>query len=448
MRGRDMTQGNIWKQLSLFAVPLFLAHLLQQTYNAFDAFIVGRFVSSSALAAVGSSGPVINMLVSFFMGMSSGSSVLIAQYFGAKNLEELKKTVHTAVLLSIIVGAVLSVVGIIVTPALLRLIQTPEAVMVEAVVYLRIYFAGLMGLTVYNMGAAVLTAIGDSKRPLYFLALSSVIKVALNLLFVLVFNMGVAAVAWSTVAAQLVCAVLVIRLLCRHHSAVRLNLRQLRIHKHILKGILKIGLPGGIQGSIISFSNFVVQSYINALGPSAMAGYAASARVDGFIFIPMQSMAMAVSTFVGQNLGSGQVKRARGGVKAGLVVGLGAVILFSAAALIFASQLLGIFTTDESVISHGLEFMYVFMPFYFILCVNQVFSGALRGAGDVKVPTLLALSCFVVLRQLYLFVVTRFVHTTTSVAIGFPIGWLTASILLIIYYRKRNWSSFERAEDG
>jgi len=439
-----MTQGSIWKQLVLFSMPILLAHLLQQTYNAFDAIIVGRFVSNEALAAVGSSGPITMMVIAFFMGMSSGSSVLIAQFFGAKNTGELHNTVHTAILLAIIIGVALSFAGILFTPALLRLVQTPPEVLAEAVIYLRIYFGGLTGITVYNMGAAILTATGDSKRPLYFLLFASVVKIVLNLVFVIGLHMGVASVAWSTVIAQALCAVMVVALLCRQDSDIRLDLRKLRIHKHILKKILKIGLPGGIQGAIISFSNVVAQSYINRLGGAAMAGYGIGTRIDAFIIMPMQSMAIAVSTFVGQNLGGGKVKRAREGARAAIITAIGCVVIFGAIVLTFASNLLRIFTPDEQIIAYGLEFMRVFVPLYFLLCLNQVISGALRGAGDVKIPTIIGISCLVIMRQLYLFIATQISLTVTVVAFAFPVGWFLAAVFLTIYYIRRDWSGFEK----
>lgn len=442
-KSSDMTQGSIWKRLVYFALPLALAHLLQQSYNAFDAFIVGRFVSSEALAAVGSSIPITMMIITFFMGLSSGSTVIAAQHYGAKNSEELKKTVHTSILLSLIIGVALSVLGVIISPVILRLIQTPDDVFVEAVIYLRVYFAGLTGLTVYNMGAAILTATGDSKRPLYFLALSVVVKIALNLLFVLVFNWGVMAVAWSTVIAQVINAVLVIWLLCRHPSDIRLNLRQLRIHKQALKGILAIGLPGGIQGAVISFSNVIVQGYINVLGGSAMAGHGVTARIDAFLMTPAQGMALAIAPFVGQNLGSGQVGRARQGVRVALLVGIAGTVVASSVVLVFGENFMRIFTTDELVISYGLAFMHIFAPLYFVLSFAQIITSALRGASDVTTPTILTIVCFVVLRQIYLFFVTQFSHTVTTVALGFPIGWLLAASLLFVYYKRSDWSSFE-----
>ena len=444
MKGIDMTQGAIWKQLLLFALPLALANLLQQSYNTIDAIIVGQFVSSYALAAVGASIPITMMIITFFMGLSNGASVLIAQFFGAKNRAELRNAVHTAIFISVMIGIVLSVVGVLVSPLLLRLVQTPAEVFDLAVLYLRIYFAGLTGLTVYNMGAAILAATGDSRRPLYFLMLSVVVKLSLNLLFVLAFDWGVTAVAWSTVISQAITAILVIRLLCSHPSDIKLNLSQLKIHKHIFKQIVAIGLPGGIQGAIISFSNVIVQSYINFLGGAAMAGYSVSSRIDSFMFAPIQGLALAGATFVGQNLGAGQVSRARKGANMAMIVGTLTTVGVSILAFTFMSSLLRIFTTDEAVIYYGSGFMRVFVPFYFMLGFSFIVSAALRGSGDVRVPTLLNILCFVVLRQLYLFVVTGVTHTVTSIAVGFPVGWFVAGVSVFIYYKTRDWSHYEK----
>ena len=450
MKSRDMTQGTIWKQLVFFALPLCLANMLQQSYNAFDAIIVGRFVSSQALAAVGASGPLINVITMFFQGMSNGSSVLIAQYFGAKNAAEIKKTVHTAMLLAFLIGVVLSIIGIIVTPILLRAIKTPDEVFVEAVTYLRIYFAGISGLTIYNMGAAILTATGDSKRPLYFLAFSMVIKIALTFLFVLVYDMGIKAVAFSTVISQVINAVLIIVLLSRQSSEIRLDLRQLRLHKDILKSILNIGLPGGLQGAIVSFSNVFIQAYINLLGGSAMAGYGVVNRIDGiFMNGPQQSLAMASSTFVGQNLGARQVSRAKSGMKVALLTGFTVSVTMALSVLFNSNFLMHIFTTDEEVISQGLQFMRVFVPLHFTIGFAQIMTGALRGSGDVRIPTLLNVMCMVVFRQIYLFFATRLLPLTiTTVAFCMPIGWILFAISIFTYYRKKgDWSRFEPEEE-
>ncbi|MDR2931479.1 MAG: MATE family efflux transporter [Oscillospiraceae bacterium] len=448
MKSKDMTQGNIWKLIILFAIPLMLGNLLQQLYNAFDAIIVGNYVGKEALAAVGSSGPLINMIIAFFMGMSTGASVLISQFFGAKDDKSLHDTVHTAVLLSIVLGAILSVIGMITSPWLLRLMRTPDDVIADATLYLRIYFAGLPALTVYNMGAATLTAVGDAKRPLYFLAISSVINIVGNLFFVLVFDMGVSGVALSTVIAEVITAVLVLIVLMRSNTNYKLYIRDLRIHLHILKRVTMIGLPGGIQQAIISFSNIIVQSYINRLGAVVVAGYSACTKLDAFIMLPVQTMALAVTTYVGQNLGAHKVERARKGVKYSMIMGIAITVVVSVLALIFGKTLLRIFSPDPDVLETGMQFMRTFVPMYFILGFTQIIPGALRGAGDVRVSTLTCILCFVPLRQLYLFIVTKFNYSVISVALSYPLTWTVAAVILFIYYKRSDWSRFAISEES
>ena len=442
MRSGDMTQGNILRKLILFAIPLLFGNLLQQLYNAFDAIVVGNYVSNEALAAVGSSGPLTNMIIAFFMGLSAGASVLISQFYGARDQKSLSGTVHTAMLMSLILGVVLSAVGIIFTPALLRWMDTPETVFQEAVQYLQIYFYGLTALTVYNMGAAVLTAMGDSRRPLYFLTLSAAINVAGNLAFVLIFDMKIAGVAYSTVISEAISAVLVVIVLCRSHSEYRLDLRKLRIDFPLLKRIAMIGMPSGLQQAIISFSNIAVQGYINRLGPIAMSGYTAGTKLDSFTMLPAHTMAMAITTFVGQNLGAHQVERARRGTRYAMIVGMACTALIGIAILLFGRILLRIFTPDPLVIESGYQFMSVFAPTYVILNFTQILPGALRGADDVRVPTLVCIFCFVVLRQIYLFVVTQHFNNIITVALGYPVTWIIAATAILIHYRRSNWDRF------
>ena len=445
MKNLDMTQGRIAKQIILYAIPLLLGNILQQLYNAFDAIVVGNYVSNEALAAVGASGPLINMIIAFFIGMSMGASVLISQFFGAKDDKGMHDTVHTAMLLAVIFGVVLSVVGVLASETLLRWMATPPEIMADALTYLRIFFFGMTGLTVYNMGAAVLTAIGDSRRPLYFLALSAFLNITGNLLFVNVFHMGIAGVAYSTIIAEAISAIFVVMTLCRAEGSHRLNLRDLKINAPIVKRIATIGLPGGIQQAIISCSNIMVQAYINKLGAPIVAGYSAGAKVDAFIMLPTMTMALAVTTFVGQNLGAKNVQRARQGVRVSLGLGLGITIAFSLLVLLFRTPLLRIFSPDQEILSYGAQFMGVFIPGYFLLCFTQIIPGALRGAGDVNFATVTCIVSFVVLRQIYLFVITQFSHTITSVALGYPLTWLIAAVAMILYYRKSDWRRFEAA---
>jgi putative MATE family efflux protein len=324
--------------------------------------------------------------------------------------------------------------------------QTPESVFNDAAAYLRVYFSGTVTLTVYNMGAAILTAAGDSKRPLYFLILSFVINMVLKFLFVLSFGMGVAGVALSTVISQSLCAVLIILLLTGYSPDIRLNFKQLRIHKHILKQVLQIGLPGGIQGAVTSGSNLIVQSYINRLGAVVAAGYSAGTRLDGYVMLPMVSMTAAASTFVAQNLGAGYVKRARKGVRYAMFIGLASSFLLSSIVLLFDANFVGIFTADEQVLEIGIQFLWVFVPAYFLLCFTQILPGALRGAGQVKFATFTYLGCFVVFRQIYLFIITKIHFTPTTVALGYPLGWAICAVIITIYYLKSDWSSFQKEE--
>lgn len=445
MKNLDMTKGSISKQIILYAIPLLLGNILQQLYNAFDAIVVGNYVSNEALAAVGASGPLINMIIAFFVGMGTGASVLISQFFGARDEKGMHDTVHTAMLLSLIIGLFLAVVGITTARTLLEWMATPPEVIEDALTYLRVFFYGMPALTIYNMGASALTAIGDSKRPLYFLALSACINITGNLLFVNVFHMGIAGVAYSTIIAEAVSAVLVIITLRRAEGSHRLILRDLKITVPIVKRIALIGLPGGIQQGIISCSNIMVQAYINKLGASIVAGYSAGSKVDAFIMLPTMTMALAVTTFVGQNLGAKDVKRARQGVKVSLGLGLIITLAFSVFVLIFRESLLRIFSPDQEVLRYGAQFMQVFIPGYFLLCFTQIIPGALRGAGDVNFATITCIFCFVVLRQIYLYFVTPIAHTITTVALGYPLTWLIAAVVLIIYYKKSNWSRFEPA---
>ncbi|MDR1060189.1 MAG: MATE family efflux transporter [Clostridiales bacterium] len=443
----DMTHGNILRLLISFSVPLFLGNLLQQLYNAFDAIVVGNFVGNEALAAVGSAGVLINMIIAFFMGMSTGASVLISQAYGARDGRSLRDAEHTAVLLALIMGIALSALGIAATPQLLSLMRTPPEVVPLAAEYLRIYFAGMTALTVYNMGAAILTAVGDSKRPLYFLMISTVLNIIGNLAFVNIFHMGVGGVAWSTVIAEAVTAVLVILTLCRADGEYRLYLRDLRVHSRVVRRIGRLGLPGGVQQAIISLSNIIVQSYINGMGAIVLAGYIANSKLDAFIMLPTQTLALAVSTFVGQNLGAGQVKRARRGARISLMAGLAFSVAIAVLALIFGRYLIRIFTPDPAVADRALQFMRVFVPLYFLLCFTQIIPGALRGAGDVNVATLTCIISFVPIRQAYLYAVSRLGGASIGlVALSYPATWgLAAAVLLFYYFRMTDWSKFEGA---
>ena len=436
----DMTQGSISKLLFAFAVPLMLGNLFQQLYNTVDSLIVGNFVSKQALAAVGCTGPIINTLIGLFSGLTAGASVVISQYYGAKDEEKLGKAVHTTVMLTLVTCVVLTVVGVWATPLMLELMDTPSDVILEAELYLRIYFGGVSGLLLYNIGSGILRAVGDSTRPLYFLIFSAVMNTVLDLFFVAVLEQGIAGAAIATIISQFVSAILVMLLLLRSKEPYRLAFSQLRMHKGMLRRICNIGIPSSLQMGITAFSNIFVMGYINHFESSCMAGWTAYNKLDALAMLPMQSLSLALTTFVGQNLGAGDLKRAKSGPKYGLIMGFIVTLMILVPMMVFAPQLTALFNDDKEVIEFGTLFVRLCSPFYVAFVINQVYSGALRGAGDTKNTMYIMLFSFVAFRQLYLFIVSRLGATAGVIALGYPMGWMMCSALLLIYYYKGHWA--------
>lgn len=439
MKENSMTSGNILKQLVWFSIPLLLGNLFQQLYNTVDSVIVGNFVGKSALAAVGASAPIINMLVGFFMGLATGASVVISQYYGAKDEKRLHDAVHTSMALTIVVGIVMTVIGSVLSPLMVSLIGTPQDVFDNATLYLQIYFYGVLGLMVYNMGSGILRAVGDAKRPLYFLILSSVINIVLDYAFVVYFGMGIAGVAWATLIAQCTSAILVMILLIRTKEPYRINLKDLKMNKEMLKKVVVIGLPSGIQQSIVSFSNVIVQSYINGFGSGAMAGNSAWTKIDSFIMLPMQSFGLAATTFTGQNLGAKQPERAQKGARTALWLSISVTIFLSILVFLNGATLLNIFSSDEEVHYYGNLLMNTYIPGYLFLCMVQIFAGVLRGAGEATPPMVTMIMCYVVVRQIYLAAVSHFAHSFILTMMGFPLTWTLCALLLYLHYRKKTW---------
>lgn len=434
----DMTRGSIFWHLLSFAFPLLVGNIFQQFYNTVDSWVVGNFVSKEAFSAVGTVGPIVNMLIGAFSGLASGAGVVISQYYGAKNDEKVQNAVHTAIALTAIMTVVFTFVGILMTPAMLNLMRTPEDVFPESSAYLTIYFGGMIGLLFYNMGAGILRAVGDSRHPFYFLVVSAIINIVLDLVFVLVFDMGVAGVAWATVVAQAVSALLTVGTLMRSNSGIRLIPKKLRVHMEMLKKIVSVGIPAALQMAVTSFSNVFVQSYINQFGTACMAGWTAYNKIDQLIFMPMQSLAMASTTFVGQNLGMGQVDRAKKGVRMTMAMATLSTVVISGLVILFRTPLVAFFNSDADVISYGTLFLKWMTPFYVLCCVNQIYSGALRGSGDSRAPMVIMLLSFVLFRQVYLFVVSNFIaNEILPLAMGYPAGWLLCSLLTLIYYHTR-----------
>jgi putative MATE family efflux protein len=432
----DMTQGVIWKQLLEFSIPMAIGLLFQQFYNTVDTIVVGQFVGKEALAAVGSTGSIVNMLVGLCAGLSTGASVVISQFYGAHDHQKLHDAVHTTILLTFLMCIVATGVGVMIVPPMLRFMATPEDVFSQAQQYLTIYFAGIAGLLVYNMGSGILRAVGDSRRPLYFLCFSALINIAFDLLFVVTFHLGVAGVAYATILSQFLSAVLVLYSLSHTDAPYGIRWKKLRIRKHVLGRILAIGLPSGIQQAVTSFSNVFVQSYINVFGSACMAGWSSYNKLDAFVLIPMQSIALASTTFVGQNYGAKKLDRARKGNSQALIMSLIITAALSLAAVLLARPLMRFFTPDEEVIAYGIRFVTIITPFYVLSCFNQIYAGALRGIGNATAPTLIMLFSFVAFRQLYLFVNARFFDNSFfGMSLAYPLGWLVCSILIVICYR-------------
>ena len=430
----DMTAGSIPRLLISFAIPLLIGNLFQQLYNTVDSIVVGNYVGKEALAAVGCTGPVINALVSVFIGLSTGSTVVIAQYFGAKDFEKLSQAVHTTILLTLATCVLLTVVGVLATPAMLRMMQTPEDVFDQAAEYLRIFFCGITGVHLYNSCAAILRAVGDSTRPLYLLIFCTLTNTVLDVLFTGFLGMGIAGAAWATVISQFLSAILVMRLLLRTDADYKVELSKLRIDLPILRKICLIGIPSAVQMGITSLSNVFVQSYVNRFESTILAGWTAYNRVDSFAMLPMMSLSTSITTFIGQNLGAGNLDRAKKAVRTGVVMGLVSMTILLTPLMLFAPQLTRLFNSDSEVVRYGSWFIRVISPFYLAFAINQVYLGALRGAGNTRSSMFICLSSFVVFRQIYLFVSYRLGGGLTAVALGYPAGWVLCTILLLLYY--------------
>lgn len=439
-QGRLMTEGPIWKHIVLFAFPLLIGNLFQQFYNTVDSIVVGKFVSTQALAAVGSTGSIINTFIGIFMGLSTGAGVVISQAYGAQNDKAVHDAVHTMVLTSFLIGIVLSVAGVLGAPHMLRMMSTPADVFEEAKLYLQIYFSGALTIVMYNMGSGVMRAVGDSRRPLYFLITSACLNVVFDLLFVLAFDMGIAGVAIATVMAQGISAALILLTLTRSHENYALHWRELCIQWPVLKRVFAIGLPSAFQMMLTSFSNIFVQGYINAFGSAGMAGWSSYSKIDQFVMLPMQAVSLASTTFVGQNIGGRDIPRAEKGVRTSIGISFSVTTVLATLLMIFARPLLMLFTDEPAVLDYGELFIRTNTFFLPITCMNQIYAGALRGAGDSRAPMIMMLSSYVLFRQIYLFAVSRsFPGNPQAVSLGYPLGWLLCSTLMTIYYRKSNW---------
>lgn len=434
-----MIDGVIWKELLMFSIPLLLGNLFQQLYNTVDSVVVGNYIGSQALAAVGASNPIINLLLGFFMGIATGAGVVISRYYGAQNKQDLRKSVQTSIIITFLSGIVMTFIGMLATPLILELVGTPSDVMDGSVLYLRIYFAGIISVMIYNMGAGILRAIGDSKRPLYFLCVSSIVNVILDLYFVISLNMGIAGVAWATLIAQTISAILVLYVLIKSKEDYRLDLHDLKMDYPILKSIVRLGLPSGIQNAIVSFSNVIVQSNINSFGSYAMAGCGSYVKLDGFAIMPIMSFSMAITTFTGQNMGAQKYERVKQGAKTCLMLGLSVILGISSLLYLFGDQILKIFSQDAQVLYYGVYMLRVLVPGYIFLSITQILAGVIRGAGVATVPMYVMVGCWCFFRIAWITLAMYVFQDIVVVFLGYTLSWMLSSIIMVWYYKKDTW---------
>ena len=445
---QDLTKGSIVKAIILFSIPLLIGNLFQQLYNAVDSYVVGNYVGKNALAAVGASTPIINMLIGFFMGISTGAGVVIAQFFGAGDLTKMKKAIHNSIALTLAMGVVLTVVGLVFNDPILKAIGVPSDVFSEASTYLSIYFWSLIFVMIYNMGSGILRSVGDSKRPLYFLIFSSVVNIVLDFLFVKYFDFGVAWAGYATLIAQAISAIMVMYVLMKTNDSYKVVLKDIKFDKEILLRIIKIGLPTGFQQSIVSLSNVIVQSYINVYGASVIAGYSVTIKIDGFVTLPLQAFNMAITTFVGQNIGAKKYERVKKGAYITTFLAMVTIGFFVVIMYFFGCDFIALFNQEKDVIDAGRLMQLTFLPFYIVLPINQVINGVLRGAGRSAVPMYVMIFSFVFLRQIYLFLVTKVTSDVVYVFLGWPTTWVVCSLIFIVYFFKVQWLPQEKgAED-
>ncbi len=434
----QITEGVIWKQLLIFFFPIMVGTLFQQLYNTVDAIIVGRFVGKQALASVGGSAAVLtNFVIGFFTGLSAGATVIISQFYGAKNLKQLSKGLHTAYAFSITVSLLISVIGWFATPALLHLLKTPADVIPDSILYLRIYFLGMIFTLTYNMGSSIMRAIGDSRRPLIYLVICCGINIVLDILFVIVFHMGIAGAAIATVISQGASAILVTRSLMKSYGILKLELRSIRFHGALLKSELKIGLPGGIQSFGYSISNIIIQAVINDFGTDTAAAWAAYGKLDAIFWTVCGSFGIAITTFAGQNYGARKFNRVKKSVRVclGMALGVcGSLIVFL---MVFCRPLYHIFTTDYAVVDIGVYMLRLITPSYVIFIFVEIFSGALRGIGDVLIPSTITLGGVLLVRLTWILFVTPMTGELSTLLYSYPLAWGATALLLIPYYFHR-----------
>ena len=446
---KDMTQGSPYKLMISFALPLLLSQVFQQLYNTADTLIVGRFLGTNALAAVSSSGTLIFLLLSFFIGTAQGAGIVISRYFGAGDNDRVSRAIHTNVAFGLCAGAFLTIFGVLLTPTFLRWMNTDSAVLPEAIEYFRYYFLGSMAMVMYNTLRSVMNALGDSKRPLAYLIFSSLLNIGLDVLFVGVAHWGVWSAAVATVISQGASVVLCLIHLCRKGRLYTISLKKLKFDKEMLVEIIRYGLPSGVQNSVIGFANVIVQSQINSFGKFATAAYGSYAKIEGFAFLPITSFAMTITTFVSQNLGAGHKDRVRKGARFGIIT---SVIMAELVGIVFyflAPQLIAIFDATPEVVQYGSSQFHVCSLFYCLLAFSHAVAAVCRGAGKAFVPMLIMLSVWCAFRIAYIWLVMHFIHKIVMIYWAYPITWSISSVIYLLYYLFSHWiNGFDATRRG
>ena len=446
-RSTDMTTGSIWKRMVSFAVPVFLGNLCQQLYNTVDSVIVGKFVGKQALAAVASSGNLIFMMTGFFMGLFIGAGIVIAQYFGAKNYEKVRAAVHTDFAFALCCGVLLTLLGVFFTPTILTWMRTPADVLDTSILYFRLYFLGSLATILYNAGMGILQAVGDSRHPLYYLIFSSIVNIVLDLLFVGVLRMGVGSAALATAISQAASALLCFIRLVRTNDIYQVKIREIRFHPAQLRQIISFGLPSGLQNSIISIANIVVQSNINKFGVMAVAGCGVYSKIEGFAFLPITCFAMALTTFIGQNLGARQYDRAKKGAAFGIVCSMTLAELVGVIVYSLIPYLAAAFDSSAEVVGFATRQAHVEALFYCFLAFSHCIAGIMRGAGKSAVPMFVMLVSWCIIRITYITITVHFIPKIQVIFWAYPLTWSISSIIFLVYFLKADWiHNFERAE--
>lgn len=436
----QIIEGVIWKQLLIFFFPIVLGTFFQQLYNTVDTVIVGRFVGKEALASVGgSAGQLVNLVVGFFTGLTSGAAVVVSQFWGAKDRKNIEKSIHTAYAFSIAAGLLITVLGMLLTPVFLRWMNTPEGLMPGSILYLRIYYGGILFTFIFNTGSSILRATGDSRRPLYYLIVCCILNIVLDILFVLLCGLGIAGVSIATVLSQAVSACLVTRALTRadKESGLRLRLQDLHFARGILRSQLYIGVPTGLQSTMYSISNIIIQATLNRFGTDTVAAWAAFWKLDAIYWMISSAFGIAVTTFVGQNYGALKYQRIKKSVWVCAGMQVVSSLVLSVVMVVFRAPLLGIFTTDRQVLEIGFMMILILTPFYAVFTPVEVLSGALRGIGDVMIPTVITICGVCVLRIIWVMTAVPVWHEVSTIMVGYPVTWLLSGIAFIVYYACR-----------